>query len=220
MIKAAIFDMDGLLIDSEPMWREAEIKIFGERNIIISESDCRGTTGMRVDEVVQHWSLKFPELHIDCVETANAIVDEVVKMVSEKGEALPGVIAAIEFFKKKNIPRAIASASSYSLINAVITKLNIQHEFSVIQSAEFMNYGKPNPEVFIEAAKKLAIRPEECLVFEDSVYGVLAGKAAKMKVIAVPDEENFNKKGYCIADIKLKSLTEFNENIWDDLSSE
>jgi len=154
------------------------VRIFGKRGLFITEDDCRGTTGMRVDEVVHHWSLKFPELNLNCAETGHAIIDEVVRMVVEKGEPLPGVIEAIEFFKKKNIPRAIASASSNSLINTVITKLNIQNEFSVIQSAEFMNYGKPHPEVFLEAAIKLTVRPEECLVFEDSQYGVLAGKCS------------------------------------------
>ena len=219
MIKAVIFDMDGLLIDSEPIWREAEIKIFGVRGVFITEDDCRGTTGMRVDEVVAHWSLKFPEAQLDLKETEQAIMNEVCNLVEEKGKALIGVIETIGFFKQRNIPIAIGSASSNRLINKVIEKLNIQNAFSVIQSAEFMTFGKPHPEVFIEAAKKLGVRPEECLVFEDSVYGVIAGKAAKMKVIAVPDAENYNKIGYCIADKKIDSLSGFTDDIWLELNS-
>lgn len=218
MIKAAIFDMDGLLIDSEPIWRESEIHIFDQYGIQLTEDDCRGTTGMRVGEVVEHWALKFPEANLNCKSVEKEIVDYVANLVDLKGEALPGVIEAIEFFKQKNIPRAIASASSLKLIEKVVTKLNIKNEFSVIQSAEFMNYGKPHPEVFLETAIKLKIRCEECLVFEDSVYGVWAGKAAKMKVVAIPDAENFSKNGYCIADIKLNSLHEFTEQVWMELN--
>ena len=218
MINAVIFDMDGLLIDSEPMWRESEMHIFGQYGIQLSEDDCRGTTGMRVDEVLEHWSLIYPGANLDCKKAEKEIIDYVANLVDIKGVAMPGVIEAIEFLKKKDIPLAIASASSLKLIEKVLAKLNIQHEFSIIQSAEFMNYGKPHPEVFLETAKKLNVRPEYCLVFEDSVYGVLAGKAAKMQVIAVPDVENLSKKGYCIADVKLNSLHEFTEQVWKELN--
>jgi sugar-phosphatase len=218
MVKAVIFDMDGLLIDSEPMWRESEMHIFGQYGIQLTEDDCRGTTGMRVDEVLEHWSLIYPGANLDCKKAENEIIDYVANLVDIKGVAMPGVIEAIEFLKKKKIPLAIASASSLKLIEKVLAKLNIQHEFSIIQSAEFMNYGKPHPEVFLETAKKLNVRPEYCLVFEDSEYGVLAGKAAKMQVIAIPDVENLSKKGYCIADAKLNSLHEFTEQVWKDLN--
>lgn len=212
--------MDGLIIDSEPMWRKAYISVFGELGISLSDADCRSTTGMRVDEVIKHWAIKFPERNMEHELTNKAIIDYMLKLINEGGKPLPGVLNAIKFFNKRDIPCAIASASSYSLIHAVITKLDIWHDFSVIQSAENMRYGKPHPDVFIEAALTLKLRPEECLVFEDSVFGVIAAKAAKMKVVAIPDPDNFNLKGYCIADLKLHSLSEFNEQVWLDLITE
>lgn len=219
MIKAVIFDMDGLLIDSEPFWREAEIEIFAKRGITLTQEDCRGTTGMRIDEVMKHWANIYPEVNLDCEDTEAAVIKKMGDLIDEKGVSMLGVNSALAFLKEENIPTAIASASSYYLINKVVEKLGIKSEFLVIQSAENMSYGKPHPEVFLAAAKKLNVKPEECLVFEDSVYGVLAGKAAKMKVIAIPDCENFDKQGYCIADEKLKSLDNFNRVIWNRLNN-
>jgi len=218
MIKAVIFDMDGLLIDSEPLWRKGEIEVFKKRGIELTEDDCRSTKGMRVDEVMRHWDLKFPEAKLNCLETEKAVINTVAHLIDAEGKSMSGVNETIHFFNDLKIPMAIASASSNSLINKVLNKLNIKHEFTVVQSAEFMNYGKPHPEVFLEAAKRLNVKPENCLVFEDSVYGVIAAKAAKMKVIAIPDMENFDKKGYCIADYKLKTLLDFNNKIWRDLN--
>lgn len=219
MIKAIIFDLDGLLIDSEPLWRIADIEAFGKRGIKLTEDDCRETNGMRVDEVIKYWSLKVPEANLNLIETEEAVMQIVEQLVNERGKPLPGVYKVIELFESIKLPMAIASASKLSLINRVIKKFNIADKFAVIQSAEKLSYGKPHPEVFIEAAKRLNVNPWECLVFEDSVYGVIAGKAAKMKVVAVPDEENFNKNDYCIADKKIKSLNEFDMKMWYELNN-
>ncbi len=220
MIKAVIFDMDGLLIDSEPLWRKSEIRIFRNKGIFLTENDCRRTTGMRVDEVVAHWNFTYPEAGLQIKETIHEIMDEVTSMIKTSGEALPGVYQTIAFFESLGIPMAIASASSYSLISEVTLKLGIGNKFEVIQSAEFMNYGKPHPEVFIETAKRLKVPVSQCLVFEDSIYGVIAGKAAKMNVIAVPDADNFDNSGYCIADKKLHSMEEFNKALWEELNNQ
>ena len=217
MIKAVIFDMDGLLINSEPFWQMADITVFGKLGISLTERDCATTAGMRVDEVIRLWALKYPNITINEKETENAIIEYVGKLIDDKGVAMNGVINVISFLKNKKVPLALASASSSFLIKKVLAKLNLQKEFSVIQSAEFMTYGKPHPEIFLETAKRLEVRPEECLVFEDSVFGVIAAKASKMKVVAIPEKENFNKKGYYIADLKLKSLDDFSNKIWNDL---
>lgn len=219
MIRAVIFDMDGLLIDSEPLWREAEIDIFGKKGIQLTENDCRGTTGMRVDEVVTHWSLVYPEAHLNVDATVQEIMERVTQLVVEKGKPMPGVYQVISLLEKKGVPMAIASASSNALIDTVVQKFGIKPKFLLIQSAEFMKYGKPHPEVFIETANRLSIPTNQCLVLEDSVYGVLAGKAAKMKVVAVPDHENYHKTGYCIADKKIPSLELFDEALWQELNA-
>lgn len=218
MIKAVIFDMDGLIIDSEPFWRESEISVFKRNGIVLSENDCRKTTGMRIDEVVKYWSRIFPEAKLNVDSIVKDIMTEMVTAIKKHGKAMPGLMELIQFFKNKNIPMALASASQFILINAVIDKLDLKSYLSVVESAENMQYGKPHPEIFISTAKKLNIEPENCLVFEDSLFGVLAGKAARMKVVAVPELINYNKKEYAIADFKIASLEWFNSSIFEQLN--
>ncbi len=209
MSSAVIFDMDGLLIDSEPIWREAEKEIFAEVGISLTEEMCYTTVGLRIDEVVNHWYSKFPWENPSQEIIKEKIIDKVIELVLQKGEILPGVIQTIEYFHSKNYPLAIASASSMRIIDAVTEKFNLKKYFTVIHSAEFEEYGKPHPAVFISTAKKLNVLPQNCLVFEDSLNGVIAAKAARMKVIAVPENIHFENPKFELADDKIKSLAEF-----------
>ena len=104
---------------------------------------------------------------------------------------------------------ALASSSSMSLIEAVVDKLNIRMYFDVLWSAEFEPYGKPHPGIFLTTAAKLQVDPKECIVFEDSINGVISAKAARMKCIAIPEEATFNDPRFAIADSKLRSLKEY-----------
>lgn len=217
MLKSAIFDMDGLLIDSEPLWRRAEIKVFDTVGIHLTDEQCRTTTGLRVDLLVQHWDTIMPNKIKSISNVANGIVEEVIALVKAEGIALPGVHNAIEMVKKLGMTTAIASASPMSLINAVVDKFNLSNHFDIIETAEHLRYGKPHPEVFINTADKLKQDPTNCLVFEDSIYGIIAGKAARMKVIAVPDQAFYNRKEYSIVDVKLKSLLELTPQIIKEL---
>lgn len=212
MLQAIIFDMDGLLIDSEPIWREAEKEIFAEVGIILTDEMCFTTVGLRIDEVVNHWHSKFPWKNPSQEVIKEKVIDKVIELILKKGEILPGVIQTIEYFHSKNYPLAIASASSIRIIDSVIEKLKIKKYFTIIHSAEFEEYGKPHPAVFISTAKKLNVLPQNCLVFEDSLNGVIAGKAARMKVIAVPEPIHFENSRFNIADMKLKSLLDFDSS--------
>jgi HAD superfamily hydrolase (TIGR01509 family) len=212
MLQAIIFDMDGLLIDSEPIWREAEKEIFAEVGITLTDEMCFTTVGLRIDEVVNHWHAKFPWENPSQEIIKEKVIDKVIELILQKGEILPGVIQTIEYFYSKNYPLAIASASSMRIIDAVTEKLKIKKYFTIIHSAEFEEYGKPHPAVFISTAKKLNVLPQNCLVFEDSLNGVIAAKAARMKVIAVPEPIHFENLKFNIADLKLKSLLDFDSS--------
>ncbi len=214
--KAAIFDMDGLLINSEPFWREAEINIFHKLGVPMTESMCESVMGIRIDEVVDHWFHQYPWEGPDQHQVKEMIIREVERLIFEKGEALPGVYDILKFFKKKDFKIALASSSSYRLINAVLDKLQIRDYFEVIQSAERLKFGKPHPEIFIYTKDKLNVRYSNCIVFEDSIMGVVAAKASRMKVVAVPDLENLNPQ-FCLADLTLKSLENFSESHLSDL---
>ncbi|MDO8503075.1 MAG: hexitol phosphatase HxpB [bacterium] len=213
MIKAIIFDMDGLLIDSEPLWEEAEINSFTAVRVPLTSEMTKQTMGFRVDEVVEHWYARYPWREQSKKEVEAAIVKNVIDLIKEKGKAREGVNEIIQLFTKQNLPMGIASSSQTDIINAVVEKLSIADYMKVTYSAEYESYGKPHPGVYITAAKELKVVPENCLAFEDSPNGVLAAKAAKMKCIAIPDPKMKNDKRFCIADRIMDSLLDFDISI-------
>ncbi|MFI5204088.1 MAG: hexitol phosphatase HxpB [Flavobacteriales bacterium] len=217
-LQAVIFDMDGLLINSEPMWREAEKKVFAKVGIQLTDEMCFQTVGLRIDEVVEYWYRKYPWQAGSHEEIKNEVVQKVIELVKKGGEALPGVYETLDFFEKRKIPMAIASASPLVIINEVVNKLHIVTRFSVIHSAELEEFGKPHPVVYLSAARMLNVQPYECLVFEDSFNGIVAARAARMKVIAVPEDIHYGEPHFAAAHLVLKSLTEFNEEIFNSIS--
>jgi len=211
MIKAVIYDMDGVIIDSEPLWREALIHCFNKVGFDFSQDKCRVTQGMRLIEVVEYWYTQQPWKGESIQEVEQDILTKVTELISEKGIAMDGVYESLELFKAKGYKIALASSSASSLINVVLDKLNIKNEFEIIKSAEFLKLGKPNPEIFIKTALQLDVKPIDCLVIEDSFYGVLAGKSALMKVVVIPEKKYQNDPRFSIADYNIASLTEIDQ---------
>jgi sugar-phosphatase len=211
MIKAAIFDMDGVLIDSEPFWREADIKTFATVGVNLTEEMCLETMGLSCKGSIQYWYERFKWTS---TKTHEQIKDEieayVVKRVLESGKPMPGVDYILSFFEKNNTQLALASSSSMHIIDAVLDRLNLRKRFKVTHSAQFEKAGKPEPDVFLTTAKLLGVKNEDCLVFEDSVNGVKAGLAAGMKVVAVPEAHMQSDDRYNIAHVKINSLLEYN----------
>ena len=207
-IKAVIFDMDGVLIDSEPLWRKAMIEGFASIGVLITEEDCKKTTGNRLKEVVEYWFEKLDILDFLPTEIEHRIINMLVKLINKEGKAISGVIEVINFCNNKNIKIGLATSSSNQLMEAVLEKLKLKNTFKCSISAENMEYGKPHPEVFLICATQLQISPLECLVIEDSINGVIAAKAAFMRVIALPEQENINNHKFSIADYKLNNMQE------------
>lgn len=218
MIQAAIFDMDGLLIDSEPLWHEAEIAAFKTCGITLTKEMCLETTGLRVDEVVHHWHHKFPWDSPSQKEVEDTIWKAIIAEVEKNGVAKNGVIHALDFMKKKEVKIALASSSSMKLIDVVVDKMNIRSYFDFIYSAEHEEYGKPHPGVYLTTAHKLSVNPVQCVALEDSFNGMVSAKAAKMKLIAVPDAGMVGSKKLGVADVVLNSLEEINETVWEELN--
>lgn len=217
-IQAVIFDMDGLLINSEPIWREAEKEVFATVGITLTDQMCFQTVGLRIDEVVDYWFRKFPWNDKSHEQVTNEVIARVIELVNEKGEALPGVYATLDFLEEKGLPLAIASASALVIIEAVVAKLNLEGRFKCIHSAEFEDFGKPHPAVYMSTAHMLEVLPYHCLVFEDSFNGVIAARSARMKVIAVPEDIHYGEPHFQAAHLILQSLEDFNEKVFQRIS--
>ena len=212
MVKAVIFDLDGLLIDSEPLWREAERKVFEKVGIVLEDGDFEHFTGYKIAEVVAFWFAHKPWTGFSQAAITNAILDELEFLIDSKGKAKAGVAYILEFLAEKKLPMVVASSSPMRIIEKAIQKLHIDHYFKALYSAEFEAYGKPHPGVFLTAVAELGYAANECLVFEDSFNGLIAAKAARTKTVSVPESHLFEQNRFDIADFKLASLAHFNEN--------
>ena len=201
-----IFDMDGLLIDSEPYWKIAEKEVFGKLGLNLTDDLLRQVMGFRLSEVVQHWYHYQPWPEPNFEQTERDVLDCVKQLIQQHADAMPGVYEVLTHCKQNNFKMALASSSAMELIEVVIDKLNIRHFFDVVWSAQYEEYGKPHPAIFLSVAKQLQVEPKHCVVFEDAINGVIAAKAARMYCIAIPEEISYNDPRFAIADVKTQSL--------------
>jgi sugar-phosphatase len=208
--EAAVFDMDGLLVDSEVLWHEAELEILVPLGAPIDPAAARATKGLFVEEVVAHWHGRSPWSAPSVRDVADRILDRVGTLVESKGRLLPGALRALDMTGRLG-PRALASSTPTTLIMRTLEHFDIADAFDVICSAEDEAYGKPHPAVFLTAAQRLGVDPRACVVFEDSEAGVLAAKAARMTCVAVPAAEDRGRPGFGIADVVLPGLQDLDE---------
>ena len=219
MIEAVIFDMDGVLIDSEPFWQESEMDAFARVRLKLTREMCAQTMGLRVDEVVDYWRRRHAWEGVPPGELEEAIIGGVAERILSKGEAKEGVRPALDFFRGRGVKVALASSSAYRLIRAVTERFRLSDEFDCVYSAEDEEYGKPHPGVYLTTARRLGVSPSTCLAVEDSLNGVIAAKAARMKCIAVPEPGARRDPRFAVADVVLGSLAEVNEEVWRRVSA-
>lgn len=211
IMKAVLFDMDGLLIDSEPLWQEAGMELLQQYGIDLTEEDYHTTMGLRTPEWLDHWFTHFNIPKDAILSAIKEIEENALGKITSRGIAMPGVESIFKFFVEKNFQIAIASSSPMRLINAVASMLQVDKYLQNKTSAEKLPYGKPHPQVFIECASALNISPSNCVVFEDSFNGMIAAKAAKMKCVIVPAPHVHHYTKWDAADLKLSRLDEFDD---------
>jgi len=211
-INTVIFDMDGLLLDTEPLWGKSMWRIAAQNKTPITPERFKETTGLHIYEVTQYWSIKYPWEGKTPQEVAEEILDDIIASAQEYGKLMPGIQKALDYFKMKGYKIGLASSSPTRMIDALVNHFNIRHYFDVVTSADEVDFGKPHPAVFLRCAAHLKTNPLECVVFEDSVNGVIAAKAARMKVIAIPENNYFEDPRFAIADEKWKSMEEINKS--------
>ena len=184
---AIIFDMDGLLVDSEPVWHEVEIELIEVAGYAYSDKVREIGVGMRVDEFAAVLQQHFPRLGDSPEEIGAALMGRMLQMDSQRIVARPGADEIIRFAADKNIPRAIASSSSQAIIEHFVHLRGWQNLIPMRYSAEFMPRGKPAPDIYLHTAEQLGIEPSRCLALEDSRAGTIAAMTAGMTCFTVPD---------------------------------
>lgn len=207
-IEAVIFDMDGLLIDSEPLWTQGEHDVFSSLGIDVNAADIPETLGLRIDLVVKLWYQRTPWQGASQEEVTERIIRRVIELVRDTKPLLPGVEHALKLCRQQGMKIGLASASPLYMLNDVLEMFNISQYFDAVVSAEALPYSKPHPEVYLNAAHALGVDPLNCVTLEDSFNGMIATKAARMRSIVVPAPENINDPRWALADVKLNNLNE------------
>ncbi len=218
-LNTVIFDMDGLLIDSEPLWKEAADELLLNYEKQLTAKQYSITTGLRTKEFLQHWFTFFNIPADNIITDEKVLVDKVIRLVEQKGKAMPGLEHIFKCFTDRNYKIGLASSSPIELIDVVTGILGIRPHLHTITSASHLPFGKPHPEVYLNCAEQLHSSPQTCLCFEDSFNGLIAVKAAKMKCVIVPEPHQYKDPKWAAADIKISTLNYFNELILDSLQN-
>ncbi|MEZ8971752.1 hexitol phosphatase HxpB [Vibrio cyclitrophicus] len=209
--KVIIFDMDGVIIDSEPLWQAAQHQSLFAFGVEITPEDCeRETMGKRIDEIASIWCNLF-QLEVNPTVLAEGILRNVCRQIISKGTANVGLYELLNFLRDTGYQIGLATSSNHSVIDAVFSKLQLWEYFDVICSAEDENFGKPSPDVYLTAAKRLGVKPGGCLVIEDSLNGLMSANSASMKTYLVSPLCNDSK--FNIADKKFKNLSEIHREL-------
>ena len=212
---AVIFDMDGVLIDSEPLWKIAMEEVFHSVGCSLTRTDFQKTVGLRIDEVCEYWyqNPAWADRNRSPKEAEDLIMLRMVELIKENGEPLTGVLETTEYLRKQGIKIGLATSSYTVLIDAVLESLGIRDRFDEIHSAEDEKYGKPHPAVYLTVAERLKLDPMRCLVIEDSLNGVISGKAAKMKVVCIPEKTHHPEPKLNVADYLFDDMLLFLDTI-------
>lgn len=184
-IKAIIFDMDGLLIDSEPVWNESRIQMAAEKGIDWTVDDHHNVMGTSTEEWTTYMINRL-KLTLTPAEVEKTVINAMEDLYRQSIPFFPGALELV-CWANANFPTAVASGSPRRLIDIVTGTQELQGMFQFTLAADEVGKGKPDPAIYLETAKRLGVAPENCVVLEDSGNGVLAGVGAGMHTINVPD---------------------------------
>lgn len=217
-MKAVIFDMDGLLIDSEPFWQSAEREVFGSLGIEVTEVHSSVTSRMTTREVTEYWFRFKPWKGISIPDIEMKVIKEVGELIGLHGKIMPGVMETLVYFRQAGYKIGLATNAPAVLIPKVLKKLNIESCFDAVLSAESVTKGKPAPDIYIQMASNLSVDAAQCIVFEDSKSGMAAALAAGMTVVAVPAGNQYDHAEFDAAHLKIGSLIDLTADQVQDLN--
>ncbi len=216
MIEAVIFDMDGLLVDSELYWERARVEVATEHGNTWTETDQRAVMGVSSKEWAEYM-IRHLELNMSNLEIQEVIVSKMAGYYAERLPFLPGALDAVRL-AGQHWRTALASGSHSDLITIVTRHPDLNGRFDLIISGDEVPAGKPAPDIYLETTRKLGVEPRHAVCLEDSANGILAGYRAGMRVIAVPSREYPpHPEVLSQADCVLGSLVEFSKELIDQL---
>lgn len=218
MIKAIIFDLDGLLVDSEPHWNEARRQMATERGKDWNQDDSKACMGVST-RTWANYMIRRLELDLSPDHVVSRIVGTMQAFYAHQIPYLPGAVEAVDL-AARFYPTGLASGSHRSLIDTVLNDTPMRGKFKAVVCSDQVPAGKPASDVYLETARELGVKAVDCVCLEDSVNGILAGRAAGMKVIAVPDHRlPPSQEVLHQADIVLPSLQAFNLGVIQSLET-
>ena len=207
--KMVIFDMDGVLIDSEGFYKDINYQYFEELGVTITEEEYKSFIGISAS-LMWGYIKEKGNLSEEVSVLKKGEKDRKYKYLAEKPlEAMPGIPALLPQLKKKNYALALASSSDRKNIEVIVQKLDITSYFDVMVSGEEVENGKPAPDIFLKVSKAVNIAPQNCCVIEDSNNGARAAKAAGMQCIGLRSP-NSGHQDLSMCDLVIDNFEEEN----------
>lgn len=181
--KAVIFDMDGVIVNSLGFWKRTEEKMLQKFGIIKDLSTFKVTESMSTKEAILFWLTKYPQDNITSTDIEQFAIDEMLLLIRSNDCINNEIQSLILKLNRQSYLLGLATNSPKKIMEAVLEKANLKTIFNVIVTADDVKQVKPNPEIYLKTAQLLNISPNECIVVEDSDYGIQAAKNAGMDVI-------------------------------------
>lgn len=208
MIKAVIFDMDGTLIDSQPIWYQVSTNFFQKNGFPVTMDDMIKLTGSPVAKLVDYVLQVYGQKDKARAQLVTELMDYAVFEILAAKPLLPNVKDVLAQLKQQGIKIAVASASPRNMLQGIVDSCGIAEYFDYLASAEELDYNKPHPAVYLHAAQQLGVSVAECFAVEDSVLGMISGKAASMKTVVIPAQAEWDDSRWALADFKLTNIAE------------
>ena len=185
--KAVIFDLDGTLVDSMWMWKRIDVEYLDRYGYDCPEDLQKSIEGMSFSETAAYFKERF-SLPMTLEEIKECWSQMAMDKYRTQVPLKPGALEFLRYCKDQGIATGIATSNGRPIVDAVIEALQIGEYFQEVATACEVEKGKPEPDIYLEVARRLQVAPEDCLVFEDVPAGILAGKRAGMTVLAVEDD--------------------------------
>ncbi len=185
----------------------------------LTEAELRQTMGLRIDDAVRHWWERYGWPGMAPAEVERAVTARVVQLIGERGVPMPGALDAVAMCRRLGLPVGVCSGSYAVVIEAALARLGIASDVAAWRSAEWEPFGKPHPGTYLSTATALGVDPTSCVAVEDSFNGAISARAARMRVVAVPEPSTASSERWGFCDAVIASLTAFDEGLLRSLGA-